>query len=461
MEAEYLRRIWVPILLAFLFMIGISVGISDNRVLPANDVLIKMKTVGQLVDFDNCTIVGDLIIPSIEDKEVHFNHTIFQNSVNSEDTTFGKTAYFRGAKFNGTADFKGSNFTQDANFVYSEFKGTTYFGDIYKPGSGARFNGPAYFEASNFSDAYFRFSNFNYVSFDGSKFNGITDFTGSNFSRFYSQKSDFYGDTKFGYSNFNGPFYLWGSNFTKDVTFQYSNFYEYASFSESKFNGEAIIGYINFYGDTDFSSSYFNGSADFENSAFSKQANFDSIVFKGYSIFNNSQFKGDALFENTTFRERLSLTRTRYDKLYIRWNSIKSGLTYDDAAYMSLLKNFKDLGYFEDYDSCYFQYRKEHRGQPWPLVNGLDQPIRKCIDFFLEWFYGYGTKPLNAFYFSIVIIIVFGIFWRAIGLGGSDDVTSEDHEDWPDGLFDVLSFSTTIFLSGTKLFIDPPQLSRR
>jgi len=29
-----------------------------------------------------------------------------------------------------------------------------------------------------------------------------------------------------------------------------------------------------------------------------------------------------------------------------------------NASYMSLMKNFKDLGYFEDYDSCYFQYRK-------------------------------------------------------------------------------------------------------
>lgn len=80
-------------------------------------------------------------------------------------------------------------------------------------------------------------------------------------------------------------------------------------------------------------------------------------------------------------------------------------LVYDDAAYMSLMKNFKALGYFEDYDSCYFQYRKEHRAKPWPAVN--------------------------------------------------------DGEEWFDGdIIDVLGFSITVFLSGTKLFIDPPELPR-
>ena len=159
---------------------------------------------------------------------------------------------------------------------------------------------------------------------------------------------------------------------------------------------------------------------------FNKEAQFNDAQFTGTANFNNSQFTGDALFENTTFQSKLSLTRARYDKLFIRWYNIKGGLVYDDAAYMSLMKNFKDLGYFEDYDSCYFQYRKEHRGQPWPAVNGWEAGIRKVIDYPLEWFYGYGTKPLNAFLFSLGIIISFGGFWRALGLGGPKDRTKEE-----------------------------------
>ena len=193
-----------------------------------------------------------------------------------------------------------------------------------------------------------------------------------------------------------------------------------------------------------------------------KKTYFDDVVFKGNANFDSSQFNEDALFDNATFQSTLSLTKTKYYKLFIRWYNMEGGLVYDDTAYMSLMKNFKDLGYFEDYDSCYFQYRVEHRGQPWPLVGGLDKPLRKCIDFFLEWFYGYGTRPFNAVYFSIAIIVVFGIFWRTIGVGGLDDVTGKDDKGWEksDGIFDMLSFSTTVFLSGTKLFIDPPAIPK-
>jgi len=49
--------------------------------------------------------------------------------------------------------------------------------------------------------------------------------------------------------------------------------------------------------------------------------------------------------------------------LYIRWQDINGSLVYDYAAYMSLMKNFQNLGYFEDYDSCYEQYMQARRNQ--------------------------------------------------------------------------------------------------
>jgi len=129
------------------------------------------------------------------------------------------------------------------------------------------------------------------------------------------------------------------------------------------------------------------------------------------------------------------------------------------------MKNFKDLGYFEDYDSSYFQYRKEHRGQPWPTVNDLEEWARKLIDYPLQWFYGYGTKPFNAFLWSLgIIIIAFFLYWRWVGLGGPKDKTKDslkDGEEWVDGdATDILGFSVTVFLSGTKFFIDPPALPK-
>lgn len=186
------------------------------------------------------------------------------------------------------------------------------------------------------------------------------------------------------------------------------------------------------------------------------------MVYTGETSFNSSLFKGDALFENTTFKGELSLTRTRYDKLYIRWHNIKGGLAYDDAAYMTLMKNFKDLGYLEDHDRCYIQYRREHRAQPWPAMSGWEEFFGKIIDYPLEWFYGYGKKPFNAFFISLGIVIAFAFYWWSVGLGGPIDKTKEslkEGEGWPDSdATDILGFSVTVFLSGTKFFIDPPAL---
>lgn len=131
----------------------------------------------------------------------------------------------------------------------------------------------------------------------------------------------------------------------------------------SVFKGKAYFWDSTFNGNVKFIISEFNDAAEFIDSEFNEEASFNDAVFKGDTSFNSSHFKEDALFWNTTFVGKLSLSRTRYKKLYIRWHDINSSLVYDDAAYMSLLKNFQELGYFLDYDSCYSQYVKENGSQ--------------------------------------------------------------------------------------------------
>jgi hypothetical protein len=200
----------------------------------------------------------------------------------------------------------------------------------------------------------------------------------------------------------------------------------------------------------------------FNDAEFNRDAYFNDAQFSGYAAFTGCWFKEDVLFENATFLGMLSLKRTKYNNLFIRWHNIEGRLAYDDTAYLSLLKNFKDLGYFEDYDSCYFEYRKERRNQHLPLVGKWEEAFRKKIDLTLEWFYGYGTKPLNALSFSLAIIVGFGIFWWSIGLGRPDEAVDEyslpDTEH--DSILEILAFSATVFLSGTRLFIEPPPLPK-
>jgi hypothetical protein len=173
--------------------------------------------------------------------------------------------------------------------------------------------------------------------------------------------------------------------------------------------------------------------------------------------------------------------RTKYDKLYISWRSIKD-LAYDDAAYLSLMDNFKKLGYLEDYDNSYYEYRSEHRGQNWSGgYHGMgpkEEWIRKRFDFGLETFYGYGKRPFLPLIWSIGTVIFFGVVWRISKQKRHKDSSLTIFEkynpavvsvskkrphslDWKNelnALGEAMIFSVVVFLSGTRLFIDPPEI---
>jgi hypothetical protein len=496
------NRIWS---LFPLFLIGLSVGVPNNGVVPASDVLAKINA-GQSAEFNYCTIVGDLDLSGLSiELPVHFNHTIFKNSVNFSSTTFDNNAHFWHSVFKDTADFSFSTFNDTADFRSSDFKGTSNF-------RSSDFKDYVYFEDSAFhenvdfgysdfnDDTHFWFSLFNGdAGFGNSKFNGNADFSNCRFNgdadfsdaefngdadfntavfndtaNFWSsafnglahfRSSTFNGLANFGASEFSGSGFR-SSTFNGLANFGASEFKDNADFEYSAFNGDVDFGYSVFNDNADFPFSVINGTANFNADIFNKGADFNDVVFRGYTSFNSSQFKADALFENTIFQNTLSLTRVRYPyiaNLFIRWHNINH-LEYDDAAYLSLLKNFKTLGYFEDYDRCYYEYRKERRAQPWPAMNAIQEVPRKLLDYPLQYFYGYGTRPGYAVILSVFTIIIFSIFWKILGLGGPHDVTKTalkpDQEWLNNDITSVLIFSVTVFLSGMRLLVDPPTLPK-
>jgi hypothetical protein len=454
--------------------------------------------------FENAIDFGDTKFDSYAD----FSASMFNNFANFTNSRFDSLGDFTDSKFNNDVCFDSSIFSEDAYFESSIFNGVADFGF-------SRFNNSSSFSYSNFnSDTNFSISNFNgNASFHDSKFNGFTNFIDSKFngfadfgfSKFNSdtdfQLSSFNGFTNFDSSMFNGNAYFDSSTFNGFADFGFSRFNGdgpgvyfidskfdgYAYFCHSKFNSNAFFSDSIFQSQVDFSDSFFNSSADFSNSDFNnstaidnaifqKVATFSDSKFRGDTSFNRSQFREDALFEGAKFNCTLYLTRTKYDKLYLRWGDIND-LAYDDATYLSLLENFKKLGYIEDYDNCYYAYRKEHRDQGWRgtfnSMSPTEEWIRKRIDSVLEISYGYGKKPLYPLGWSIVTIILFGTFWGIKGQGrreiASDeysfplDQVSDGHHKmslW-DNIHLALKpfiFSATIFLSGTRLFVDPPEV---
>jgi hypothetical protein len=411
--------------------------------------------------FDNSEFNGPTNFMDSNFSDAFFESTNFSTRASFSFSKFNKSAVFYSSYFNGTADF--DNIKGDADFRYSHFNGNANFNSSIFEGT--------LFWGSNFMDAYFvnstfkRAANFGGTDFYGDQvhpnFNGKAEFSNSKFSE----------DALFESCNFNGS-----TNFTS------SHFSKTALFKDTDFNGTTYFNRSNFNGSANFMSSNFNGIACFLESVFDKKANFNDAQFNEPADFSFSQFREAPSFVGATFNDKLALTRTSYDKLYIRWISIKKGLLYDDSAYLGLIKNFKDLGYFEDSDNCYFQYRKDRRSQPWPCTYPLEESARKFIDFLSEWSYGYGTRPANPFLGSLLLIGLFGIAWRSLCFDKNrksdannapideyyfttivQPKRSNDNLNWPKlqsflSLLEPFGFSAVVFLSGARILIDPPRL---
>jgi len=391
---------------------------EDMRVVPAKEILDKIER-GEPVEYDHVIIKGDLDLRGIDLPKRRVNRTSFEIKI--------------------------LDLSENASVVSSRIviNHSTIEDNVY-------FNDSIFNYAVEFSDSKFNGT----ADFDCSEFNGAADFS----------VSEFNGDACFGISKFNGT----------------------ADFRDSKFNGTAYFEDSKFNGTADFSDSEFNDYADFVGSAFNifdfssvqfnKQAIFNDARFNDCASFNSSIFKDDALFEGASFDGPLFLTRAKYYLLYVRWKNIKE-LGYDDAAFLALLENFKKLGYLEDYDACYYEYRRLHRDQDWgggyhsmPI---WEEGARKWIDLGLQCTYGYGKKPILPLLWSAGTVLLFALIWRAFGLrngnhrglwekyGLQGARQTSGQRGWPGelrALGEALLFSATVFLSGTRLFVDPPAM---
>jgi hypothetical protein len=176
-------------------------------------------------------------------------------------------------------------------------------------------------------------------------------------------------------------------------------------FTGTKFKGYVYLQQANFNQTADFSNVQFDLTADFSKAQFNQEAQFMDANFLDLS-FDNCLFSKDPFFDNAQINGTLSLYRTKYDKLNIRWSSIHD-LAYDDTAYYQLIENFKKLGFTDDASECYYSYRCKHR----------EELFRQGkID---SWFFdllawatnGYGLRPVRPLGWSVLFIFLGGVFF--------------------------------------------------
>jgi len=130
----------------------------------------------------------------------------------------------------------------------------------------------------------------------------------------------------------------------------------------------------------------------------------------------------------------LYLSKANINRFMVEWSLIKDVIGFDSSAYLSLVKNYKDMG-LDAADDCYYQYRYLSQGsKSWGLSKILD--MLACISC------GYGVRPLNPIYCSLFLIaLCTGILWRGNAL------RRPSHMDKRTELFDALYYVLAVFFT--------------
>ena len=426
----------------------------------ASEILGNIKP-GEPIEYNSVIIEGDLDLSQRTLKTVRFNNTVFWGSVTFEGTNFTEDAWFQGANFGGgDANFGGANFNGgDANFGGANFSG----GDAYFVE--AEFGNNADFKKANFSGgaAYFWGANFSSgADFGEANFSSGADFGEANFSgnyayfatqlssnewQIYSGAADFSG------ANFSSGADFYGAQFSGDAHFTGANFNGDADFWEAVFSGDAHFTGANFSGGAHFYGAQFSGSyANFWRANFSGgYADFGYAVFSEDVYFEDSSFYhtnltledaknirvlrlSDATFEN---KSTICLNETDYERLYVHWDQIKDGFVYNGEAYLTLIKNFRNIEYFEDADVCYYQYRRERQAmRSWGET-------AKYTDI-LGWVTcGYGVRVRNTLALGLAVVFVCAVYyWRKDAIRRLKGDENEKAGFWDAFYFSMMTFTT-------------------
>lgn len=437
-----------------------------------NDVNFSACNFRGIADFGRSRFFNKASFEKIFIKEkAQFSSCEFLSLVDFHDALFDNNADFSDIKFRSESNFKSITFKRHADFSESVFyKNCSFYG--------ANFEWAAYFANCIFQKMVdFSTSLFNYTSdfsnanfFDGAKFSGCQFINGITMEL----------------SNANGFMDINNAIFGEDATFLNSRFADFrcsncefrkrCDFYKSEFKGDAIFKDSHFLGDSEFSEVKFEKKVDLSNCVFNNTLMLKRSNLTGSANLMNSVFKKDILADDAIFNGRLNMNQTQYGKMYVRWFNLRKGIQYNETAYYLLIKNFKDLGLFSDANECYYAFMSEMSNQTAHLSFSAHSILYSLLYSLSRFLYGFGTKPEYPLIWSGLFILIFAFYWlhiyknitvgsifdrygtlkNNVGAPANGNIYSEFMR-----LFTAIKFSLNIFLSGTKLFFDPPELPKK
>jgi hypothetical protein len=112
----------------------------------------------------------------------------------------------------------------------------------------------------------------------------------------------------------------------------------------------------------------FTSNANFNNAEFKDLADFNSSVFNKVVSFEHAKINSMSLDAKYNKNSEITLRESNFRNLKVPWKLIKNRLIYsseisssemliDKLTYLNLIKNFNEIGWFDDADSCYFEYK--------------------------------------------------------------------------------------------------------
>ena len=451
--------------LAMIAVLAMSVLFASNaqEVIPAEKLLAQIES-NQPIYYDSVLVSGDLDLQSLPGAIVT-NSFMLTNStiINAtfDGVTFAKDAVFWGTSF-GNASFYKASFLGMADLANTSFQQAS-FGE-------ASFSGPAVFDEAwfqrfvSFGDAEFhQDASFNDVIFDGvayfnySSFDSYTYFTGSQFFQdaLFSDV-DFSGSADFSLASFRAAANFFQSRFNT-VVFSEAVFSGPVQFGLAKFSGLSSFGGTVFSDEAGFNLARFSDAAYFSGAVFQKDALFGLAKFEDIASFQSARFDGDLNFKGGSIstmlldeavldtHSRIILNDTDFARFKAPWKDVADHVVWDPGAYLALVSNYHGLGWSEDEDNCYYQYRKLDQSQKgWGVSKAIDV---------LAWLScGYGVRPGYAVAWALLTILAFAlVYWRGDGIRRSAKPINEpaeqdavpEHVTFRNALF----FSTMVFLS--------------
>lgn len=354
-----------------------------------------------------------------------------------EGCSIVRRSFIRGAKFRALTIFRRVQFQKGVEFSDTDFDARTHFNMAEFPAWSAfkkvRFQNRTLFSKANFP-AGVEFLECQLVPKERvpekSNNYSFNNLTGD--QRFHMHKCVFGDNITFT-----------GARFEDIVEFDDSVFERHVRIKHARFSSSVSFRRVTFKGEFHLNGTYVDGDLKCH------QAHFQGLVnLKAIYGQRNVDFKGAI----ASGQAAIQLSQAHFGRLHIDRSLIAEhleSLKNDDfecaRVEFGILKHaFRDINAYDEEDWCYLmEKRMERMLLPW------DQPMSAASRFFnwlaLDLGCGYGTKPLNVFIASMILLFAFvGVFMAVPGAFPE-----------PISFFDAVQLSFRIFVNAEVSSVEP------